>query len=107
MSFWDTLKPTVRQPSATQVNLVDGQRLALAWDDGKSTEHQARTLRQHCPCAECVDEWSGVRRLEVDQVPADISITEVHPVGNYALGITFGDGHRTGIFRWQLLRELA
>ncbi len=108
MSFWDHIKPTQRPPVATQVDVSpDQQRVVLRWDDGRQTTVTARTLRQHCPCAECVEEWSGKRTFDQETIPADLKVIEVAPVGNYALTFTFGDAHRIGIFNWSFLRELA
>lgn len=108
MSFWNTLKPAQKSPVATQVSLSADQKvLELGWSDGVTTKVTARTLRQYCPCAECVEEWSGVRTYDVETIPQEMKAVEVHPVGNYALAFTFGDLHRTGIFQWTYLRELA
>ena len=108
MSFWDHIKPAKRPPVATSISLSDDQlSLALSWDDGVSTRVLARTLRQHCPCAECVEEWSGRRTFEQEKIPTDTRILELAPVGNYALNFLFSDAHRVGIFHWTRLRELS
>ena len=108
MSFWDHIKPTKRPPVATAVDLSGDQlTLSLKWDDGVQTEVLARTLRQHCPCAECVEEWTGRRTFEQGKIPADMRILELAPVGNYALTFVFSDAHRIGIFHWTHLRELS
>lgn len=108
MSFWDTLKPAVRAPVGVGATTSpDGLRLTLTWDDGLTTQVSARSLRQHCPCAECVEEWSGRRTFEQDRIAADLKLVEVTSVGNYALSFTFGDAHRIGIFTWSTLRELS
>lgn len=107
MSFWDRIKPTPRPSVVVKASLApDGKGVALNWDDGKVSLLTARTLRQSCPCAACVDEWTNKRTLDPNKVPADIQLTEVHPVGNYAVALAFGDGHATGIYTWTLLREL-
>jgi DUF971 family protein len=106
MSFWDHIKPAARPPQATAVDLSgDGRTLTLTWDDGQRTQVSARALRQACPCAECVDEWTQKRTLDPEKVPEDLRILDVGQVGNYALKFTFGDAHQTGIFNWSLLRQ--
>src|SRR4051794_13279615 len=106
MSFWDRIKPAQRTSAVTDARLADdGRTLHLTWDDGQRTVASARTLRQACPCAGCVDEWTHQRTLNTDAVPVDLRISELQPVGNYALSMVFGDGHRTGIFTWPHLRE--
>ena len=67
----------------------------------------ARTLRQQCPCAACVDEWTHQRTLDPAMVGPEVSLVEVLPAGNYALHVRFSDGHTTGIFNWKTLRELS
>jgi DUF971 family protein len=37
----------------------------------------------------------------------DVSIAAVDPVGNYAVRLTFSDGHNTGLFSWTYLRRLG
>ncbi|MCA3011938.1 MAG: DUF971 domain-containing protein [Myxococcaceae bacterium] len=108
MSFWESLKPAKRPPQVTGAELSADQRtLSLTFSDGVREAVSARALRQFCPCAECVEEWTGRRTYDPDAVPADMKLVEVVPVGNYALSFTFGDLHRTGIFNWEYLRRLA
>lgn len=107
-SFWDKLKPVAKAPTATRIDLEgDGRLLVLGWDDGKTTKISARVLRQICPCAECVDEWTRVRTFDPEKIPADMKVLSVNAVGNYALAFQFGDGHSTGIFQWETLREAS
>ncbi len=108
MSFWDHIKPAQRPAQATNVALLeDGKAVAIDWDDGKKTLVRARALRQACPCAQCVEEWSGRRTFELDTIPEGTHVLSMAPVGNYALSFTFSDAHRTGIFNWTHLRELS
>ncbi len=108
MSFWEKLKPTTRPPTATAVDLSpDKKSLSLTWDDGKATAVTTRALRQYCPCAECVEEWTGKRTYDVERIPADLTVAEMGAVGNYALAFRFSDGHGTGIFNWGFLRDLS
>jgi DUF971 family protein len=81
--------------------------LSLTWSDGTTSTVAARRLRQYCPCAECVEEWSGQRTFNVETISTEMKVVEVQSVGNYALSFTFGDLHRTGIFQWEYLRELS
>ena len=85
----------------------DPARLVFEWADGVTTEAPAAVIRRGCPCALCVDERTGEPLLDPATVPDDLTQTHVELVGNYALAITFGDGHRTGIFTWHALRRLT
>ena len=108
MSIWDAVKPAKKKITAVNIVLSKDQReLAMTWSNGESTVVGARRLRQYCPCAECVEEWSGKRTFEIDTIPVDTKIVAVEPVGNYALSFTFGDAHRTGIFQWSYLLDLS
>lgn len=108
MSIWDTVKPAKKGITATSVVVSKDQReVTLGWSDGTSTKVGARRLRQYCPCAGCVDEWSGNRTLDIDSVSEEMKVVEAQPVGNYALSFTFGDLHRTGIYQWQYLKDLS
>ncbi len=108
MSFWDSIKPAKRAPVATAADVAADQKsLALQWNDGVRSTVSARTLRQYCPCAECVEEWSGKRTFDIEKIAPEMKIIEVAPVGNYAITFTFGDMHRTGIYVWEHLRELS
>lgn len=107
-SFWDKLKPAEKLPVVTAVNLLQGgTAVTFQWDDGKTTLVSARVLRQGCPCAECVDEWTHQRTFDPSKIPEELQILAVQPVGNYALAFEFSDRHSTGIFNWPHLREAA
>lgn len=108
MSFWDRIKPAPKPVTATDVQLApDGSSLTLAWDDGAKTSASAQRLRQQCPCAACVDEWTNQRTLDPNRVPAELRIQSMQPVGNYALTFNFSDGHSTGIYPWRTLRDIT
>lgn len=81
--------------------------LGVEWSDGHHGVYPVRYLRQHCPCAACVDEWTGERRIKADEVPLLIMLKDIQPVGRYAFQFTWSDGHDTGIYSYQLLRRLC
>ena len=81
--------------------------LGIEWSDGHKGVYPVRSLRLHCPCAACVDEWSGERRLKPDDVPLFIMAQDIQPVGRYALQFSWSDGHDTGIYSYALLRQLC
>ena len=108
MSIWDSVKPKKKTTTATAVVLSKDQLLlTLTWSDGETSAVSARRLRQYCPCAGCVEEWSGKRTFEVETIPEGMKVIEVHSVGNYALSFTFGDLHNTGIYQWEFLKDLS
>jgi DUF971 family protein len=86
---------------------LDKGVLGIEWSDGHHGVYPVRHLRWHCPCAACVDEWTGVRRIRNDDVPLLIMLQDIEPVGRYALQFKWSDGHDTGIYSYKLLRDLC
>ena len=54
-----------------------------------------------------MDEFSGEQLLDVGRIPADIRADEVRVVGNYALAVTWSDGHSTGLYPYRTIKSLA
>ncbi len=81
--------------------------LKIVWSDGKVAHHRYADLRNACPCASCVDEWTGQRRSLPIAPSADLKPGAINPVGRYAIHINWSDGHNTGIYTHALLRALA
>ena len=75
-------------------------------DDSKY-EVPFRYLRGRCPCASCVNEFTGERMVDVGDIPEAIEIEAAKFAGNYALKITWNDRHDTGLFTWEHLHELC
>lgn len=85
----------------------DGPGIQFLWGDGVECRLLPTELRQNCPCAHCVDETTGIRVLDPDSVPSSLELKDMKPVGNYAYRCLFSDGHDTGIYTLELLRELC
>ena len=81
------------------------QEVRFIWDEGVEDVWPVRELRLMCTCASCQSEATGERLLDPKTVREDISVKDMHLVGNYGVGIHFSDGHTTGIFRFRLLRR--
>ena len=84
---------------------IDGQAIAILWDDGHRSLHPHRYLRLRCPCATCVDEMTGAVRLDPDHIREDVRAVDHMPVGNYALQFLWDDAHYTGIYTFLYLRS--
>ena len=81
------------------------RELEISFDEGTSFTLPAELLRVESPSAE-VQGHSPVER----RTPAGkrlVGITELQPVGNYAVRIVFDDGHATGIFSWSNLLRIG
>ena len=83
----------------------DPARIEVEWADGHKTSYSTAQLRGLCPCANCVNELTGVRMHDPAAVPEGMVHKEVRMVGNYAISLQFEDGHDTGIFPFRFLRE--
>ncbi len=81
--------------------------LELTWKDAAPTVLPFRTVRQNCPCAVCVDEFTGRRILDPDTVPEDLDLAEASLAGNYALRVRWSDNHDSGLFTWVHLRRIG
>lgn len=80
--------------------------LTIKWSDDTETRYNAANLRRSCPCASCINEWTGEKILNDEAVADVLSFRHISIVGRYALNFHFSDGHDTGIFSFALLREL-
>ncbi len=85
----------------------DSSHLRIRWGDDHVSDFPPRYLRITCPCAGCVDEFTGERILDADSVPEGIHPLAIHYVGRYAIRFDWSDGHGTGIFPFDYLRRLC
>jgi len=81
--------------------------LSINWSDEAETKYNAADLRRACPCAGCVNEWTGEKTLKTETVADDLSFSSISIVGRYALNFHFSDGHDTGIYSFDYLRKLS
>ena len=81
--------------------------LRITWADERVCHFQAATLRRACPCAQCVNEWTGQRTLKPETISDEVEIRDLSIVGRYALNFQWSDGHETGIYSFRDLRDLC
>ena len=81
--------------------------LRITWADGRVCNYVAAGLRRACPCAQCVNEWTGQRVLRPESISEELSIADLSVVGRYALNFRWSDGHETGIYSFRYLREFC
>ncbi|MCG6154695.1 DUF971 domain-containing protein [Rubinisphaera margarita] len=96
---------TVSPPENITARLSD-QMLVCSWSEEDRFEFPFRVLRGLCPCANCVNEFTGERTFFVDDAPEDIQPGKMELVGNYAVKIYWSDGHSTGLYTWKYLRSI-
>jgi DUF971 family protein len=79
--------------------------LEIAFDDGASFRIPFELMRVYSPSAEVMGHGPGQEVLQTGK--RDVLVTELTPVGHYAVQPTFSDGHDTGIFSWAYLYQLG
>jgi prepilin-type processing-associated H-X9-DG protein len=93
-------------PYPTEIRrLPEEGRLRVTWADGHVSEYDYSYLRGYCPCAMCQGHTADAIRFH--RPPGPVSAWTIEPVGNYAVAIHWSDGHGTGIYRFDFLRDLC
>ncbi len=91
-----------------RVEVEEGTRVVLTWDDAAVTELTATELRGACQCASCREPSGRAQTEAVLSGPIEVKIAETRLVGGYALNFVFApDGHGTGIYSFDALRALG
>ena len=90
-----------------KIELKSRKELFIHWSDDKEGLLATFEARIKCPCAQCVDELTGERRVDPATISPDVWPQEITPVGRYALNFKWSDGHATGIYTFEYLRKLS
>ena len=106
--------PRQRKARPTAITLT-GEHLEIAWSDGTGSRAPLNELRRSCPCAMCREarresEPPASGDLPVLAGEAETATAEARRfdhVGRYGIRITWADGHDTGIYTFEALRELG
>ena len=77
--------------------------LEIGWADGHRSLLPHEILRGYCPCAGCQGHSGVIQFVE----GGNLELRNLEQVGNYALGLGWGDGHDTGIYSWEYLYDLG
>jgi DUF971 family protein len=97
------------------LSLTPDKRLVIEWSDGAKRVYRLQALRDACPCATCREKRNAPPEPKSSLLLPVLSAAEARPlelqgmtpVGNYAYALAFSDGHDTGIYTLDLLRELG
>lgn len=88
-----------------------GDELAIKWEDGSESFVKLETLRRHCPCAGCkgeVDVMGNLYKNPDRPLPhRAFQMQKFSFVGGYGFQPVWGDGHATGIFSFDYLKNVA
>jgi DUF971 family protein len=94
------------KPRPTELELYRKSRvLKITFDDGARFKLPCEYLRVYSPSADVQGHGPGQQVLQVGK--EEVGISEIDPVGNYAVRLVFDDGHATGIYSWGYLYELG
>jgi DUF971 family protein len=93
-------------PNPVDIKLHQASKLLeIKFDNNTECKLSCEFLRVYSPSAEVKGHSSGQEVLQVGK--EDVNITNIEPVGNYAIKLFFTDGHDTGLYSWDYLYHLA
>ncbi len=87
---------------------IKEKKLLVKWNDDSETIIKLANLRRNCPCALCASqrEEEGGKYIPI-YTDEQLAVSNIQVVGNYALGISWKDGHNTGIYTFDQLKNIA
>ena len=107
-----------RKPTSVKIHLSTGAGVDITWADGHSSHFDFVYLRDNCPCATCNDD--RIKKAELAEHSSAFASAPALPmfkpkpkaqsaqaVGQYAIQISFSDGHSTGIYSYEHLRSIC
>jgi ATP-binding protein involved in chromosome partitioning len=95
------------RPEIAEITRPSQNEIRIRWRDGHESVYTGYALRVNCSCALCVDEMSGKKRFHDESISKDVYPLSIDPVGSYAICFRWSDGHSTGIYTFEHLRELC
>jgi DUF971 family protein len=103
-----------KKASNVKIHVSSGAGVDIIWADGHESHYDFAYLREECPCATCNDERG---KKQAFAAPAPSAVLPMFKpsaraqtatvVGNYAVQISFNDGHSTGIYSYDHLRSIC
>lgn len=98
--------PVAEPPASIDVDRERG--LVLTWADGVESSFGLEELRVNCPCAGCRrDRTEGRTVWPRPTSPRPLRMLDARLVGGWGIGLSWNDGHSTGIYSWTTLRVWA
>jgi DUF971 family protein len=93
-----------------QIKIKEKENLLIKWDDDSETMLSLKYMRDECPCAGCKGETILLRTYRPPKPrilsPDMYKVKSINVVGGYAIQIAWKDGHETGIYSWEYIRQL-
>ena len=106
-----------KKPTSVKIHVKNGTGVDITWTDGHASHYEFAYLRDECPCATCND--AREKKAALGDVASPLkspALPMFKPkpraqaatvVGNYAVQISFTDGHSTGIYSYDHLRNIC
>jgi DUF971 family protein len=93
-------------PQPTEIKLHQkSHTLEIAFADGARFDFSCEFLRVYSPSAEVRGHGPGQETLQVGK--KDVEITQIEPVGSYAVRLVFSDGHDSGLYSWDYFYDIG
>ncbi|HEV2490252.1 MAG TPA: DUF971 domain-containing protein [Candidatus Acidoferrales bacterium] len=103
-----------KKPIEVKVHVSTGAGVDITWSDAHTSHYDFPYLRENCPCATCREGRGAREGAPATKIPGalpmfkpKITARAAAAVGTYAIQIEFTDGHTTGIFSFDHLREIC
>ncbi len=91
----------------TEIRTVEADDiLHIKFSDGAEIDFDTVILRGYCPCAHCQGHGSRPLKWNPPRAKSHVVVDDIGQVGNYAICIAWGDGHNTGVYSFEFLREI-
>lgn len=84
----------------------DNFNFSILWNDEVEQEIRLSDLQRNCPCANCVDEATGQRLNHFEESSDSLKAIYIRSVGRYAIQVQFTSGCSTGIYSFEMLRQM-
>ena len=97
-------------PTPIKIKKTPAGDLSILWSDGHDGLVSLGVLRDRCPCAGCQGETillKSYKPVMPPDMPGKYELRGIQQVGSYALQVSWGDGHATGLYTWEKLRSLC
>lgn len=90
------------------LKIVEKDFLSINWDDGSQSRIRLSNLRLNCPCALCAsDRESRSKKYFPIYGMDELTVISINVIGSYAVGISWKDGHNTGIYDFGYLKKFS
>ena len=107
-----------KKPTSVKIHVKNGTGVDITWVDGHASHYEFAYLRDECPCATCND--AREKKTSLGEMASSFKSSPALPmfkpkpraqaatvVGNYAVQLSFTDGHSTGIYSYDHLRNIC